>query len=122
MVDAINPTHYQSGGLQVIDLIDGFSLSYTDGNVVKYLLRAGRKTLDPTEDVRKAIWYLKRRPDDDGYKVDTRLLERYFRAFPVPIEIENAILNMLSGARTSAVSGLQRYLDTHHGDNHAESA
>jgi hypothetical protein len=30
------------------------------GNVVKYILRAGHKTPDKIEDLKKAIWYLGR--------------------------------------------------------------
>ena len=60
--DAINPSHYQTAsGLQAIDVIEEFGLGFCDGNVVKYVLRAGKK--DPTkeiEDLEKARWYLDR--------------------------------------------------------------
>lgn len=63
--DAVNhPPHYQSGGLEVIDVIEAFGLDkdFNLGNVLKYILRAGRK--DPAkmkEDLEKALWYLQRR-------------------------------------------------------------
>ena len=54
-----NPAHYQfSNGAQVIDITE--NLSFNLGNVVKYVARAGRKTDDPIEDLRKAQFYLNR--------------------------------------------------------------
>ena len=38
-----NPPHYKSGGIEVIDVIEAFELGFHLGNVVKYVLRAGRK-------------------------------------------------------------------------------
>ncbi len=60
--DMINPDHYKSGGLEVIDVIDAFGLD-GDGylmNVVKYILRCGRKD-DNLQELKKAQWYLDRR-------------------------------------------------------------
>ncbi len=54
-----NPSHYKSGGLEVIDVIEGFSLNYRLGNVLKYVLRHAKKK-DPLEDLKKARWYLSR--------------------------------------------------------------
>ena len=49
MVDLVNhPPHYQAGGIESIDVIEGYRLGFSLGNAVKYLLRAGRKTFDPT--------------------------------------------------------------------------
>ena len=58
--DAINPAHYQgfSNGAQVIDITE--NLTPNLANVVKYAARAGRKTENPVEDLRKAEWYLAR--------------------------------------------------------------
>lgn len=58
--DAINPPHYQgfSNGAQVIDLTE--HLSFSLGNCVKYVCRAGKKTQNPIEDLKKAQWYLDR--------------------------------------------------------------
>lgn len=56
--DPVNPSHYRlECGLQVIELTErmGFCL----GNVVKYVLRAGKKG-DALEDLKKARWYLDR--------------------------------------------------------------
>lgn len=59
--DSVNhPQHYQSNGMEVIDVIEAFSLGFHLGNATKYILRAGRKTKNANEDIKKAIWYLNR--------------------------------------------------------------
>lgn len=57
-----NPSHYKSGGIEVIDVIEAFNLNFRLANVVKYVLRAGRKG-DALEDLEKAAWYLDREID-----------------------------------------------------------
>lgn len=56
----ISPNHYKGlpNGLEVIDLTEG--LSFCLGNVLKYVFRAGKKTKNPIEDLKKASWYLQR--------------------------------------------------------------
>ena len=63
MTDNVNnPDHYQfSNGAQVIDITE--NLNFCRGNVVKYVSRAGRKSDDPLEDLRKARFYLDREID-----------------------------------------------------------
>lgn len=60
--DSINkPSHYAEGRkYETIDVIEDWQLSYRLGNCVKYLSRAGRKSENPLEDLRKAQWYLAR--------------------------------------------------------------
>lgn len=58
--DNINPDHYKDGGIETIDFIEAKGLGYHLGNVVKYVSRAGKKTTDPLEDLKKAQWYLQR--------------------------------------------------------------
>jgi hypothetical protein len=58
-VDRINPPHYQTGPIEVIEVIEGFGLGYCLGNVVKYILRAPHKGAE-LEDLKKARWYLER--------------------------------------------------------------
>ena len=57
-----HPPHYANGwsnGAEVIDLTE--NLSFSAGNVVKYVCRAGRKDPDKyVEDLEKARWYLDR--------------------------------------------------------------
>lgn len=59
--DNVNhPEHYKGKGLEAIEVIDAFDLDFYRGNAIKYILRAGKKTADPAEDIKKAIWYLNR--------------------------------------------------------------
>lgn len=50
--------HYRLGKVELIDLIE--RLTFNVGNAVKYLVRAGRKSESPVEDLEKAIWYAER--------------------------------------------------------------
>jgi len=70
MVEMVNhPSHYTSGGMEVIDIIEAFDLSFCSGNAIKYILRAGSKQdyegqdqkQKTIEDLKKAVWYLNRR-------------------------------------------------------------
>jgi Protein of unknwon function (DUF3310) len=60
--EAVNhPAHYggKDNPFEVIKVIRAWDLSFSLGNVVKYVARAGKK--DPTkrlEDLHKAMWYL----------------------------------------------------------------
>ena len=58
--DPINPPHYKKGGLEVMDIIEAFDLGYTEGNAIKYILRAKFKE-NEVQDLKKAMWYLTRR-------------------------------------------------------------
>lgn len=59
--DVNNPDHYQSAsGVETIDVIEDFDLNFNLGNVVKYVLRAGKKDESPVQDLKKAMWYLNR--------------------------------------------------------------
>lgn len=59
--DMVNhPPHYRSAsGLESIVVIEAFNLNFNLGNVIKYILRKGRKG-DPKQDLLKAQWYLNR--------------------------------------------------------------
>lgn len=62
MADSVNhPSHYNMGGIEVIDAIEawGFGEGFNRGNAIKYIARAGRK--DPAkevEDLKKARFYI----------------------------------------------------------------
>lgn len=54
-----HPTHY--GGDTVyehIKVVEAWGLNYALGNATKYIARAGKKTENAVEDLRKAIWYI----------------------------------------------------------------
>jgi hypothetical protein len=55
--DEVNhPRHYQSGPIEVIEVIHGWRLGFNLGNVVKYILRHEGKA--GLVDLQKARWYL----------------------------------------------------------------
>lgn len=63
MSDAVNhPAHY--GGAdnpyEAIKVIEAWGLDFCLGNTVKYISRAGKKSKDVIEDLKKAQWYLSR--------------------------------------------------------------
>lgn len=58
--DPVNPDHYRShpSGVECIEIIE--HMNFNLGNTIKYVWRAGLKTDDPAEDLKKALWYLRR--------------------------------------------------------------
>jgi hypothetical protein len=61
-----HPEHYQGKTMEVSDIIEDFDLNFNLGNVLKYVLRAGKKDSDTyTVDLQKAITYLQREIDRD---------------------------------------------------------
>ena len=59
--DPVNhPSHYTFSKIEVLDAIEEWGVNFHTGNIIKYLLRAGRKTENPMQDLRKAEFYLKR--------------------------------------------------------------
>lgn len=56
-----NPSHYNSGKIEIIDFIEDQKLGFCLGNVIKYISRAGKKDSSKIiEDLEKAKWYLER--------------------------------------------------------------
>ena len=60
MKDKYNPKYYKNYSIQVTDAIESWGLSFVQGNGIKYIVRAGRKTANPSDDLNKALWYLER--------------------------------------------------------------
>jgi len=61
--EAINhPKHYGGEGnpYEAIKVIEAWDLNFSLGNVLKYMSRAGKKSDNPLEDLKKAAWYLNR--------------------------------------------------------------
>ena len=58
--DPVNPDHYRShpSGVECIQIIE--HMNFNLGNTIKYVWRAGLKTDNPAEDLKKALWYLRR--------------------------------------------------------------
>ena len=61
--EAVNhPNHYggERNPYEAIKVIEAWDLNFSLGNVLKYMSRAGKKSDNPLEDLRKAAWYLNR--------------------------------------------------------------
>lgn len=61
--EKLNPKHYGdvNDPYRVINVIEAWGLNFHLGNVIKYIVRAGKKNPDELlTDLDKAIWYLKR--------------------------------------------------------------
>ena len=54
-----HPEHYNKGSIEAINIIEGWNLNFSVGNVIKYMLRAPHKG-DEINDLEKAKWYLDR--------------------------------------------------------------
>ena len=53
------PQHYQTSGIDVIDICKLYDLNFNRGNIMKYVCRAGKKD-DEIQDLEKALDYLNR--------------------------------------------------------------
>jgi len=58
LMDIISPDYYKRGNIEVTDFIIDQSMSFLEGNIVKYLVRYKEKS--GIEDLRKARWYLEK--------------------------------------------------------------
>lgn len=62
--DPVNhPAHYETGKYECIEVMrealgDAVVKGFCLGNAFKYIYRCMRKHCGPTEDIKKAIWYL----------------------------------------------------------------
>ncbi len=55
----MKPEYYKGQeGIDVIDCIKILDLNFNTGNILKYITRAGKKTEDKLEDLKKAKEYL----------------------------------------------------------------
>lgn len=54
----IIPPYYNKANMSVIDIIDEYELNFNKGNIIKYVLRSGKKSKDTEiQDLQKAIRY-----------------------------------------------------------------
>ena len=61
MSEAVNhPPHYNAhpSGVECITIVEHYNFNI--GNAIKYIWRAGLKSANPIEDLKKAVWYLNR--------------------------------------------------------------
>lgn len=121
-VDATNPSYYRAGGVEVIDFIQyNYGLdSFTLGNAVKYLARAGKKSSDPRDDLKKAIWYIERAIHDGVRRiVDTRIWPRggkliqiqdFATAMGLTAGVTNAVYALCYGELAQALAHVKNEL------------
>jgi len=57
MSDNINPDYYRKK-IEVTDFIMEYKLDFCSGNIIKYIVRQGKKDPNGLEDLYKAKWYL----------------------------------------------------------------
>jgi hypothetical protein len=116
-----HPAHY--GGdtpYEAIKVVENWCLGFSSGNALKYILRAGKKTKDPTEDLQKAIFYARRAERDDlQYFTEERMT---LRRMPVidPLEVANAhalgprligaVRNIANGCPGAAAEAIEAHL------------
>jgi len=57
-----HPSHYggEKNPYEAIRVIEAWDLNFSLGNVLKYMSRAGKKSDNILEDLKKAAWYLNR--------------------------------------------------------------
>ena len=54
----IIPSYYNKASMSVIDIIDEYELNFNKGNIIKYILRSGKKSKDTEiQDLQKAMRY-----------------------------------------------------------------
>ena len=59
MAHKVNPTHYRQGNIEPWDYIVDQKLNYLEGNIIKYITRAGKKDGESRfDDLLKAQAYL----------------------------------------------------------------
>lgn len=95
MTDPINPSHYQAGGIETIDILKAKLTSeefkgFLLGNALKYLTRARLK--NGLEDIAKARWYLDRFLKEYGYDEYIAKLEAEFKYAQVDPETIDDVL------------------------------
>ena len=56
--ELLRPVYYNQGGIEPRHIIEAYNLNFNVGNVLKYILRQGKKTDSPITDIQKAIIYL----------------------------------------------------------------
>ena len=56
--EIIEPSYYNKASMSVCDIIDEYDLDFYKGNIIKYVLRSGKKSADTEiQDLEKAIKY-----------------------------------------------------------------
>ena len=86
-----NPDYYTKGEVSVADFIDAYGLNFNRGNIVKYVVRAGKKQgEDAVTALLKAQWYLGREIIRAGHEQEQleQMLEGMRPAYHLPEDDE----------------------------------
>jgi len=70
--DVNSPSHYTLGKIEVHDFIKAWELSFDEGNVIKYVVRAPYKG-SQLKDLKKARWYIDQLINDAEGSVNNEL-------------------------------------------------
>jgi hypothetical protein len=55
----IKPSYYNKTSMSVSDIVDEYELNFNKGNIIKYVLRSGKKSKDTeVQDLEKAKRYI----------------------------------------------------------------
>lgn len=54
----LSPSYYNKENMSVSDIVDEYELNFNKGNIIKYVLRSGKKQADTEiQDLQKAMRY-----------------------------------------------------------------
>ena len=54
----LSPSYYNKENMSVSDIVDEYELNFNKGNIIKYVLRSGKKNKDTEiQDLQKAMRY-----------------------------------------------------------------
>ena len=87
MKDITNPDYYKNYKIEVTDAITAWNLSYIQGNIIKYIVRAGKKG-NRLDDLDKALWYLQKERELYGGKKQENIT-RYNQSYRESTQKEN---------------------------------
>ena len=94
-MNPIKPDHYKGNRFEAIDIIEDYELNFHLGNVIKYVLRAGKKGSE-LEDLKKAQVYLKRKialveqVEPDEKNLDEESIIKHIKQLTYEDRIRNA--------------------------------
>ena len=107
-----NPSHYNTGKIEVIEFIEDQKLGFNRGNAIKYISRAGKKGDKEIEDLKKAVWYLNREIELLSAGVEGRKVTRPNDMNKPEISVDIKIEEQKKGPKdVNIVPALKLYLE-----------
>lgn len=91
-----HPSHYNTGNIETIEVIEDWDLNFCLGNAVKYISRAGKKDKDKyKEDLSKAYWYIMRNIVNQSNLNPQKKIKKRYKNNLVEIETDWHLSNNL---------------------------